>query len=147
MEAFSAFLVFFVANSPVTCEFPSQRPVMQSFDVFLDLGLNKQLSKQSWGWWFEMPLRSLWRHCNDKGLNYKVINNHNFYMVPSHDDVIKWKHIPRYWPFMHGIHQSPVNSPRKGWWCGALMFCLISAWINGWVNNGEAGDLRRHYAH
>ena len=64
-----------------------------------------------------------------------------------HDDVIKWKHFPRYWPFVRGIHRSPVNSPHKGQWRGALMFCLICAWINGWVNNGEAGDWRRHHAH
>ena len=48
-----------------------------------------------------------------------------------HDDVIKWKHFPRYWPFVRGIHRSPVDSPRKGQWCGALMFPLIWAWING----------------
>ena len=64
-----------------------------------------------------------------------------------HDDVIKWKHFPRYWPFVRGIHRSPVNSPRKGQWRGALMFSLICARINGWVNNGEAGDLRRHRLH
>ena len=65
----------------------------------------------------------------------------------SHDDVIKWKHFPRYWPFVRGIHRSPVNSPHKGQWRGALMFSLICARINGWVNNGEAGDLRRNRAH
>ena len=48
---------------------------------------------------------------------------------------------------MRGIHQSPVNSPHKGQWRGALMFSLICAWINDWVNNREAGDLRRHHAH
>ena len=50
-----------------------------------------------------------------------------------HDDVIKWKHFPRYWPFVRRIHRSPVNSPHKGQWRGALMFSLICAWINGWV--------------
>ena len=64
-----------------------------------------------------------------------------------HDDVIKWKHFPRYWSFVRGIHRSPVNSPHKGQWRGALMFSLICARINGWVNNGEAGDLRRYRAH
>ena len=58
----------------------------------------------------------------------------------DHDDVIKWKHFPRYWPFVRGIHRSPVNSPHRGQWRGALMFSLICVWINGWVNNGEAGD-------
>ena len=62
-------------------------------------------------------------------------------------DVIKWKHFPRYWPFVRGIHRSPVNSPHEGQWHGALMFPLICASINGWVNNGEAGDLRRNRAH
>ena len=64
----------------------------------------------------------------------------------SYDDVIKWKHFPRYWPSVRGIHRSPVNSPHKGQWRGALMFSLI-CWINDWVNNVEAGDLRRHRAH
>ena len=47
-------------------EFPTQRPVTQSFGVFFELRLNKRLSKQSWGWWSETPSRSLWRHCNGK---------------------------------------------------------------------------------
>ena len=45
------------------------------------------------------------------------------------------------------IHRSPVNSRHKGQWRGALVFSLICVWINGSVNNGEAGDLRRHRAH
>ena len=64
-----------------------------------------------------------------------------------YDDVIKWKHFPRYWPFVRGIHRWPRRSPHKGQWRGALMFSLICAWINGWVNNREAGDLRRHRAY
>ena len=59
-----------------------------------------------------------------------------------HDDVIKWEHLPRYWPFVRGIHHLPVNSPQKGQWRRALMFSLICPWINDWVNNREAGDLR-----
>ena len=64
-----------------------------------------------------------------------------------HDNVTKWKHFPRNWSFVRGIHRSPVNSPHKGQWCGPFMFSLICAGINGWVNNHEAGDLRRHRAH
>ena len=64
--------------------------------------------------------------------------------IPLHDDVIKWKRFRRYWPFVRGIHRSPVNSPNKDHWRGALTFSLIWAWINDWVNNREAGDLRRH---
>ena len=64
-----------------------------------------------------------------------------------HDDVIKWKHFPRNWPFVRGINRSPVNSPHKDQWRGALMFSLICVWINDWVNNREAGDLRGYRAH
>ena len=64
METFSALLALCAVNSPVTGEFPAQRPVTQSFHIFSDLRLNKRLSKQSWGWWFETPPRSLLRHCN-----------------------------------------------------------------------------------
>ena len=64
METFFALLAICAGNPPVTGEFLSQRPVTRSFDVFFDLRLNKRLSKQSWGWWFETPSRSLWHHCN-----------------------------------------------------------------------------------
>ena len=69
------------------------------------------------------------------------------YVWDKNDYVIKWKHFPRYWPFVRGIHRPTVNSPHKGQWRGALMFCFICAWKNGWVNNGEAGNLRRHRTH
>ena len=65
----------------------------------------------------------------------------------NHDDVIKWKHFPCYWPFVRKIHQSQVNSPYKGQWRRVLMFSFICASINGWVSNREACDLRRHRAH
>ena len=62
-----------------------------------------------------------------------------------------WRHqveaFSCYWPFVRGINRSPVNSPHKGQWRGALMFSLIFAWINGRVNNHEAGDLGRHRAY
>ena len=64
MGTFSALLALCVGISPVTSEFPSQRPVTRGFDVFFDLCLNKRLSKQSWGWWLQTPSCSLWRHCN-----------------------------------------------------------------------------------
>ena len=55
MGTFSALLAICAGNSPAPGEFPAQRPVMRSFDVFFELRLNKRLSKQSWGWWFETP--------------------------------------------------------------------------------------------
>ena len=69
MEAFSALLAICAGNSPVPGELPTQRPVTRSFDVFFDLRLNKRLSKQSCGWWFETPSRPLWRHSNE---NYQI---------------------------------------------------------------------------
>ena len=64
----SALPALCVGNSPSTGEFPSQRPVTRSFEVFF--GLNKRLSKQSWGWWFETPSCSLWRHCKVCGVSF-----------------------------------------------------------------------------
>ena len=69
METFSALLVLCEGNPLVTSGFYSQRPVTWSFDVFFDPRLNKGLSEQSWGWWFEMPLRSFWRDCNERPLD------------------------------------------------------------------------------
>ena len=63
-----------------------------------------------------------------------------------HDDV-KWNNFPCYWTFVRGINRSPVNSSHKSQWRGALMLSLICAWIQGWVINRQAGDLRRHLAH
>ena len=74
---------------------------------------------------------------------HKLAPNH---VTCMHNDIIKWKYFPRYWPFVRGIHRSLVNSPHKDQWCGALVLSLICAWINGWVNNREAGDLRCHGA-
>ena len=82
--------------------------------------------------------------------DYKIHRSHKLFTIllyyENHDDVNKWKHFPRYWPFVWGIHRSPVNSPHKGQWRGALMFSVICARINGWVNNREAGGWRRNHA-
>ena len=80
-ETFSALLDIRAGNSPVTGEFPAQRPVTWSFDVLFDLCLNKWLSKQSWGWWLETLLRLLWRHCNVMMLLFAVWDLHNIYVL------------------------------------------------------------------
>ena len=69
METISVLLAICAGNSPVNGEFPTQRPVTRSFDVFSDLHLNKWLSKQSWGWWFETLSCPLWRHYNGTWTN------------------------------------------------------------------------------
>ena len=76
-KLFRALLALCARNSPVTGEFPPQRPVTRSFHVFFDLRLNERLGKQSWGWWFETSSRSLWRHCN--GFSY---DRNIFYTKP-----------------------------------------------------------------
>ena len=118
-----------VGGPPVTGGSPSQQPVPRSLEVFFDLRLNKLLSKQSRRRWHETPSRSLWRQCNDD-LHPRTTSKHNImyitrWIYSTHDNVIKWKHFPRYWPFVRGIHRSPVNSPNKGQWREALMFSLI----------------------
>ena len=80
-------------------------------------------------------------------VNHWLSSYHTICILPPHDDVIKWKHFPRYWPFVRGIHRSPVNSLHKGQWRGAFMFSLICAWIKLWAHNWEAGDLRRYRGH
>ena len=78
MEAFSALLAICAGNSPVPGEFPAQRPVTRSFDVFFDLRLNKRLSKQSWGWWFETLSHSLRRHRN---VNFREENTQHLRLI------------------------------------------------------------------
>ena len=95
-------------------------------------------------WWKRPTLCR--RHCNAYFLATKFLH---VFILPwtGHDDVIRWKHFPRYWPFVRGIHRWPENFPYKGQWRGALMLSLICAWINSLANNRETGDLRRHRAH
>ena len=57
---------------------------------------------------------------------------------------LQMEHFPRYWPFVNGIHRSPVDSSHKSQWRVALLCSLIFAWPNGWAKNRDAGDLRRH---
>ena len=105
METFSALLAICAGNSPVPCEFPAQRPVTSGFDVFFDLRLNKRLSKQSRGWWFETLLCPLWRHRNET-LDYMILQTiftHVFvegnvlyfcsnFIENCHLGSISWKH-------------------------------------------------------
>ena len=138
-------------NSPVSGEFPAQRPVTRSFDVSLIC---------AWinGWVNNREAGDLRRHrahyvfrvmfsvivimmLIDRNVVTWGIIRYSHWMhwrlwnpilflswqFLEHDDVIKWKHFPHYWPFVRGIHRSPVNSPHKGQWRGALMFSLMCA--------------------
>ena len=85
--------------------------------------------------------------CELIGCNTHIDLTHDLDLVNIHDYVIKWENFPGYWPFLRGIHRSLVNSRHKGRWRKALMFPLICTRISAWVNNREAGDLRRHRTH
>ena len=151
-------------------EFPTQRPVTRSFDVFFDLRLNKRLSKQPSGWWFEPPSWSLWRHRNEIGLSQEMYSfrmwNYWYHIVKSircnsFEDPIKryisvfmmassnggiFRVIGPLWGESTG-HPWIVDSSHKDQWRGALMFFLTCAWTNGWANNRDPGDLKHHGTH
>ena len=185
MKTFSALLALCAGNTPVTDEFPPQRPMTRSFDLFFDLSLNKLLSNNR-------DAGDLRRHrahydvtvmgrrparCT-KSMIYilylaftcclqyraimiraitKLILVCNAFIVsmltwwPWQNAEPWWRHqMETFFALLAlcaGNSPVPVNSPHKGQWRGALMFSLICVWINGWVNNREAGDLRRHRGH
>ena len=117
-----------------------------------------QLCRISGGW--------VWSQAGEKPLSFKrictrypnlIININCLGQID--DDTLSIKRSSPWWRhemetfyvllalFLRGIHRPPVNSHHKCQWQGALMFSLICAWINRWVNNREAGDLRRHRIH
>ena len=135
METFSALLALCAGNSPVTGEFPSQRPVTRSFNVFFDLHLDKRLSKQSWDWWFETPSSLLWRHCH--GLCVRVdcvrvwiVCACGYHVITVTSKWAQWRlksqgsdyllnrqrkqQSSASLAFVRGIHRWPVDSPHKG---------------------------------
>ena len=138
METFSALLVLCAGNSPVTGEFPTQRPVTRSFDVFFDLRLNNGLSKQSWGWWFEAPSHPLWRHCNGTcrtdisrarytyDIDILIWNCYYIYtceprlilITIAHTALMPWKHFLHYRSFVLCCHHKGQQD-----WCRCLLCC------------------------
>ena len=119
METFSALLIICAGNSPVTDEFLAHRPVTRSFDVFFDLRLNKPLSKRSWGWWFEAPSCSLWRHCNENCRHHSC-----------REHISRWNETYRlqtYWRVADPIlilGGTPFRSTRQS----LLLFCIFTRW-------------------
>ena len=109
METFSVSLAICAGNSPVIGEFPAQRPVARSFDVFFDLRLNGWLSKQSWGRWFETPLRPLW--CQSYGMAETQNESQN-------DATIKRESLP-------------IITPKISHWMQHFVFHSLG-WFAGW---------------
>ena len=140
MEAFSALLAICAGNSPVPGEFPTQRPVTWSFDVYFDLCPNKRLSKQSWGWWFQMPLRPLWRHRNDGGIFASVmwqlshLQRCKITRSLSHETE---PNTPQSLPHNQALHPHPTGPHPLQWRrneCDGVsnhrrLHCLLNCWF------------------
>ena len=114
---------------------PLRHPFQYTTDTSTDSFFSWSYECLVFGTWFTVLLRLLISKLTpvEKIIQTNTIN----------DDVIKWKHFPRYSPFVRGIHRLPANSPHKGQWRRTLVFSLICAWINGWVYNHETVELRR----
>ena len=176
METVSALLAICAGNSPVTGEFPTQRPVTRRFDVFFDLRLNKWLSKQWWGWWFETPWGSLWRHCNVfPSLFCSVEPTSTPSPMPALVRVMAWccqaaSHYPNqcwhkyvnnllisWWRHdmitfsslvIHCEGNQPITGgfPSQKGQYGTSMFSLLLALTSCWINSRVSGDLGRYDA-
>ena len=121
MEAFSMLLAICAGNSPVPGEFPSQRPVTRSFDVFFELRLNKRLSKQLWGWWIETQSLPLWRQCTDYA---KLLTSLNTYDERSRGVSKCWLVIfCIYFPQCMGLYV--FHWPTHVSMIGRIYLCLI----------------------
>ena len=127
METFSALLAICAGNSPVTGEFPAQRPVTRSFDVFFDMCLHKQLSKQSWAWWFETWSRPLWRHNNVTATSYWL----NQWILINE---VMWLYFTAnapgtilYFHFQNNTFKVTATSPMGQWITGQSCFTSLKA--------------------
>ena len=135
-------VIFFFSDNISKCIFFNEKYSLTLFDSkFIEFILkgpiaNKSAFVQLWSSSL-MDHKKVWRryicllcdtgpetvaHFILKWPKFSFLQDKFYDNVPSHDDVIKWKHFPRNWPFVLGIHRSPVNSPHKGQWRGALMF-------------------------
>ena len=138
METFSASLAICTGNSPISGEFPAQRPVTRSFDVFFDLRPNKRLSKQWRGWWFETPSRSLWRHCDDAGqmwMHFKVATRY-YCQTKSTDSNPTCR-----------LNMDTLSAPLWRTSDRALMVSLMVASVSRWTISPVDCDFRGHHAH
>ena len=133
METFSALLAICAWNSPVPGEFPAQGPVTRSFDIFFDLRLNKRLSKQSWGWWFETPSCSLWRHCQQTyycPCKMKCSLSFAWNIIFVHYSCLNWPHCNYtvlYFSVFFKLIQYGNGWPTEKWYLG--MYCCVPQYL------------------
>ena len=146
METFSALPVICVGNSPAPGEFPAQRPVTRSFDVFFDLRLNKRLSKQSWGWWFETLSGPLWRHNNAENTQrYKTRPPSLDFWIDNLHTAMDFIHLICRFCQFHDNYSSVIISTepqcltfQQRMMGNFIVFCwsLILTIISGWKATG-----------
>ena len=122
METFSALLAICAGNWPVPGEFPIQRPVTRSFDVYFDLRPNKRLSKQLWDWWFETQSWSLWRHCS-------VI----FKSMDAYDKTSGFGYMTQHWfPYNAATGARPTKEISIKFWIQLKIHLFISSLTSIW---------------
>ena len=114
-------------------EFPVQRPVTQSFDVFFDLRLNKRLRKQSWGWWFETLSRPLWRHCNE--YTYNITEHQNRLYISLWNMLYALPAINARKSIHDEIHDSviqriSISTYANSFYCVAVFVGSVSSWVD-----------------
>ena len=143
METFSALLAIYAGNSPVTREFPAQRPVTRSFDVFICLLLNKRLSKQSRGWWFETPSCPLWRHYNEQNVAIMTpysIESLNFVVIgPGDQLLVTYSYLKSNTFVLHSPHklfENVADTLNLKWIYSAFR------WL-GYTQNGHKGPIEQ----
>ena len=141
----------------ITSDFPAQRPVTQSFDIFFDLRLNKWLNKQWWGCWFEMPWHLFWHHCHDlaamcpQTVLAEISIDMCYMMKDYRDGMVCFFNLYKNKIFLYSLHterqrviqmlvhrcQGPfygIHSPcHSGWWPGTQWSQGISSHV--WNNS------------
>ena len=139
METVSALLAICAGHSPVTGEFPAQRPVMRSFYVFFDLRLNKRLSKQLWGWWYETPLCQLWRDCSEIAVCpvFLPLLGHQHH---TYDHLERWSFyrfhcIQLYWPLRDVVFLQRFHCIQRYWPLREVVFLQIQIQKFYWHNH------------
>ena len=156
METFSVLLSLCAGNSPVPGEFPAQRPVTRTFEVFFDLRPNKRLSKQLLGWWFDTLSSPLWCHCNGvKAMTASI--------CPCYNGMVCLTILTKYQDFLHRwIHKHNIwmVSPRYGiifkmmyiitmltvWMCIKTQKKMTNSTLNQFCNNWVSFSIKKKYA-
>ena len=159
---FPRYWPFCAGNSPVTGEFPSQRPVTRSIDVFFDLRLDIGLSKQSIRRWFETPLHPLWRHCNGTSHGKPLQWRHMFLMASQMPTHWLFVHQPNnnekttashFWPFVRGHHRYTERGMLSFWSLAALKVVILTTTFSFQcvfqspkVNIAESASISRRWS-